>query len=1778
MKHIFALILFFVCCSTALAQDYLYSPGSGGGGGPIPFPTCDLTDVNCPTSPCTDVTLNALIATIGASEETILVNQTCTLGADVTVPNNITIAVDKSGEFSIGNTFTLAINGDFKAGVDQVFSLTGTGAVSGLRESYIDWFGALADGSTNNAAAIQAAIDSTSERTFCAGGAGTYNFASQLTNVNATPFICESILLFTGSGEDAFVWGSNITGTDYKKTFNSIIDVRRSAIDYTDVYSGLKLQDITNFRGRLSAHNFYYGINLVSQVATGTAYNEIELGTVRGNAQGLILDSSGVGFVNQNTFYGGDFVTALSTNLAATVSGITFNCSGTYEQNQNVFYNPSLQIHNSNAAGAVAIYSTGAKSVSGNFFFGMRWESASINKGMLGGDGRFNNNSIYIYTLHNANDSTQLVLATHAGSKTILSQNKFESPYMTETSGDHFLVSHISREQLTKSASGVWAPPGYAWYAMETDVINQVTNLAGIDLQSTYLEMPLLGYTMLGIKLDLSQEPRDFMRKAFIQATIDATGGGIVFIAFDNLGARITGSDYVPEGFQYLAAGERYAWAGDIMNPGGDDGRVTFDVSFHPDMETVWLGVTGGNASLSLQELRIYTPSNSRIKTIIDSSGNKNLDSYAISTELPTDTTPSIGQMVLNSEPNIGESTGWVYNGTEWVDAISSTTNVLNEATGEESAFSINYTTNKASGDDIGLHITQTDTASPDLSYLVKANVASSPKFYVRNTGGGFLSASLQTPLIFTTANDVSLGLQLRDFTVADNGIECLVGTDVTNSSGQFNGVSIAPTYNQTGTAAATDLLINRTETAVGSGAQYLIDAQVGGSSKFSVDNSGYAIANLHGQITIEKYGTPCTDALLNSAISSIGATETTLVVPVACALSNNVTIPSNITLKVVKGGSFSIAATRTLTINGDFEAGDDIVFSGLGATTYAFTDVFSGWWGADETAITKTLASLSGNQNVTIASGAYTLTTGFTIAGIDDLNIFGYGAIFTQTAPLTRTFLVNGCDNIKIEGLTLVGLGTDFDPLGQTAADGIYVLSSVNTELRNNHISNFGNAGIELYNNNNTLIVNNRIVGPGSGVISPGENYNFGINLLSSTISTKKLTISNNDISDAGTSVFLGGENESILLTGNTIINTVGQHGVYSDNNDSITMSGNTVDTTVLQGIKLQLTALSPAHNYGIVDGNIVRNSGSHGILASALAGTSYAFINLVISDNNVSGVNAGDGIRTEGGVFNGTIVGNTVYDIAGRGVYAEAFAGSILSNSIQSTTQTGLGVDNSVFNASIDADLNNVIVMGNKLDDVVTTTNAGLSDDLRIGIFIDTLNNATITNNFVRLSESATAEPYAVYSSQNLTGTQVVTNNLFSYDEGRQTYYFDLAENAYFRDNIADGFTISDASFRDDSFVLPYLIPVDINQTTTLNAAAGDEVALQLNYTTNKVAGNDTGLQIDMTDTASPGVSNLIDAQVGGGTQFRVTNTGITYLNQILDNTSSTSMSIDGNFSSGSAGNGLLLNSNWNKANTSGQSNSVAITPNYNQASGTASNTDLLINRTETAVGSGAQYLIDAEVNGTSKFSVDNEGRVSALEFNPTRVLFADEMWGVLGSQWATRTTTGSRSPISGRSNGWFRLTTGATSTDEESIDWNDVAQFVNTAQPNQSFRVQLPSIADIEVDLGFIEVSGASDDDYIRFYFDASAGAAWNLEACTAGTCTTDAGANATTSITKLSWVFTSDTELEWFIDDVSQGSVTTNVPTAYLQPWIAVRTETTSAKSLDVDYDKVWQDRS
>lgn len=98
----------------------------------------------------------------------------------------------------------------------------------------------------------------------------------------------------------------------------------------------------------------------------------------------------------------------------------------------------------------------------------------------------------------------------------------------------------------------------------------------------------------------------------------------------------------------------------------------------------------------------------------------------------------------------------------------------------------------------------------------------------------------------FSFYSITTMGLQPL-VTIADGAS----GGLFTNSTGVATPLRVIPTYNQTSTASSTDILVNRTQTAVGSGIHNFIDMQVAGVSKTRIDNTGSHILSSGGTITL---------------------------------------------------------------------------------------------------------------------------------------------------------------------------------------------------------------------------------------------------------------------------------------------------------------------------------------------------------------------------------------------------------------------------------------------------------------------------------------------------------------------------------------------------------------------------------------------------------------------------------------------------------------------------------------------------------------------------------------------------------------------------------------------------------------------------------------------------------------------------------------------------------------------------------------------------------------
>ena len=255
-------------------------------------------------------------------------------------------------------------------------------------------------------------------------------------------------------------------------------------------------------------------------------------------------------------------------------------------------------------------------------------------------------------------------------------------------------------------------------------------------------------------------------------------------------------------------------------------------------------------------------------------------------------------------------------------------------------------------------------------------------------SGGIFIPAN---GYVTGATNDSNINFQQRNFTTANTALSVSTGT-ASNSSGQYNAFAISPTYNQTSTASATDLLINRTETTVGSGSQRLIDAQVGGVSKFTVLNNGnVGIGATSPKVSIDISNK--TDAL---ALPS-GTTAQQPSSPVGGWIRYN---SSNNVVEFYNGTAWSTltsgAASSYLSSSGGTLSGGLTISSGgatiTGNSSFTGTHTITG-------SSAVTLATASNSSAVGAFTNSGSSNTGYALQAVNNSST-GWGIYSSGTSP----------------------------------------------------------------------------------------------------------------------------------------------------------------------------------------------------------------------------------------------------------------------------------------------------------------------------------------------------------------------------------------------------------------------------------------------------------------------------------------------------------------------------------------------------------------------------------------------------------------------------------------------------------------------------------------------------------------------------------------------------------------------------------------------------------
>lgn len=190
--------------------------------------------------------------------------------------------------------------------------------------------------------------------------------------------------------------------------------------------------------------------------------------------------------------------------------------------------------------------------------------------------------------------------------------------------------------------------------------------------------------------------------------------------------------------------------------------------------------------------------------------------------------------------------------------------------------------------------------------------------------------------------------------------------------------------------------------------------------------------------------------ASLANAVSAAGSNQTVIFISQAHTLNAHLTIPENVQLYFV-GGSISVSATYTLTINGYIDGKTYQWFSGAGSVDMSacpMRSVYADWFGADQAGIEAAMDILTNNSgNIILQNGkVYDLT--------DTLEI--KNGIFIRAAePNSRIKPI-----LRIDGDTWaggnVGIETEEFSNGFSAASQYSGLIGIHLRVQDMNNSNF--------------------------------------------------------------------------------------------------------------------------------------------------------------------------------------------------------------------------------------------------------------------------------------------------------------------------------------------------------------------------------------------------------------------------------------------------------------------------------------------------------------------------------------------------------------------------------------------------------------------------------------------------------------------------------------------------------------------------------------------------
>ncbi|HVW50819.1 MAG TPA: right-handed parallel beta-helix repeat-containing protein [Trinickia sp.] len=410
-------------------------------------------------------------------------------------------------------------------------------------------------------------------------------------------------------------------------------------------------------------------------------------------------------------------------------------------------------------------------------------------------------------------------------------------------------------------------------------------------------------------------------------------------------------------------------------------------------------------------------------------------------------------------------------------------------------------------------------------------------------------------------------------------------------------------------------------------------------------------------------------------------------------------------------------------------------------------------WNGAtgndDTTAIQAGINALSaagGGILLFPAGKNFKVSAALTLAS--NICFYGPGATITQTANNTQIFNGTGLSNVRFDSLTFQGVGyadtapTDTGHLFSGAfATAIFITNSNGVYITRCRFNQFLNAGVITAYTSNLYITENTISGtfqgtgdtktpPADGSFAAFGIYNFAGN-TNISVGIGGIHICDNTISTTCHGIFCGPGYANVNISGNHISNCA-QHGLYLNPGSKLTVTNNAVSQTYGDGIKVQSTNVATYFNPDgiVVANNACTNSpnGVWGIIVDCITSsgdtTTTIYHQAVVVANNAV-YNFGTGGIYVGHARQAKISGNDVSSVAGVGIQAVSFAGSIENNSVSA-----------VFGAAITASpetYQTITARGNRVNGAQLSPGGGSDISFSIcSVYAWTTNTFYATNNY--------------------------------------------------------------------------------------------------------------------------------------------------------------------------------------------------------------------------------------------------------------------------------------------------------------------------------------------------------------------------------------------------------------------------------------------------------------